>query len=70
MNIKEMTSIQKHCVSYLMNELNVAVIGASKGKSISYLGLIVSSMMSNINKIVSFNYKCMYLLVIILCSLI
>lgn len=56
MNIKEMTSIQKHCAFYLMSNLNTAIVGAAKGKSISYLTHILSSMLFDISEMVSFNY--------------
>ncbi|XP_060864055.1 putative ATP-dependent RNA helicase TDRD12 isoform X2 [Metopolophium dirhodum] len=49
MNIKQMKPIQQNSFLYLMNHYNTAMIGFSKGKSISYLASICSSIMSNSN---------------------
>lgn len=51
-----MKPIQQYSFLYLMKNYNTAMIGFSKGKSISYLSSICSSIMSNSNdKIVSFH---------------
>lgn len=42
MNIKQMKPIQKNSFLYLMNNYNTAMVGFSKGKSISYLTSIFS----------------------------
>jgi len=56
MNIKQMKPIQQNSFLYLMNHYNTAMIGFSKGKSISYLASICSSIMSNSNdKMVCYN---------------
>lgn len=49
MNIIQMKPIQQNSFLYLMNHYNTAMIGFSKGKSISYLASICSSIMSNID---------------------
>ncbi|KAL4143211.1 hypothetical protein QTP88_005569 [Uroleucon formosanum] len=49
MNIKQMKPIQQNSFLYLMNHYNTAMIGFSKGKSISYLASICSSIMTNSN---------------------
>lgn len=41
-----MTPIQKNSFLYLMKNYNVAMVGFSKGKSISYLASILSSIMN------------------------
>lgn len=47
MNIRQMKPIQQHSFSYLMNNYNTAMIGFSKGKSVSYLASVFSSIMNN-----------------------
>ncbi|CAI6372649.1 unnamed protein product [Macrosiphum euphorbiae] len=54
MNIKQMKPIQQNSFLYLMNHYNTAMIGFSKGKSITYLASICSSIMSNSDKMKSF----------------
>ncbi|XP_015363727.1 PREDICTED: putative ATP-dependent RNA helicase TDRD12 [Diuraphis noxia] len=49
MNIKQMKPIQQNSFLYLMNHYNTAMVGFSKGKSISYLASICSSVLSNSN---------------------
>lgn len=44
-----MKPIQQNSFLYLMNHYNTAMIGFSKGKSISYLASICSSIMTNSN---------------------
>lgn len=62
MNISRMTPIQQNSFLYLMNNYNIAMIGFSKGKSISYLASIFSSIMNNTgDKTVSCSL-CFYLL--------
>lgn len=51
-----MTAIQKHSFSYLVNNYNTVMVGFSKGKTISYLVHIISSMMIDSDKLVSYNY--------------
>lgn len=50
MSIKQMKPIQKNSFLYLMNNYNVAMIGFAKGKTISYLASIFSSIMSGSNE--------------------
>jgi len=51
-----MTPIQQNSFLYLMNNYNTAMIGFSKGKSVSYLASIFSSIMNNSgDKMVSYN---------------
>jgi hypothetical protein len=47
MNIKQMKPIQQNSFLYLMKHYNTAMIGFSKGKSVSYLASIYSSIMRN-----------------------
>lgn len=49
MNIKQMKPIQQNSFLYLMNHYNTAMVGFSKGKSISYLASICSSILSDSN---------------------
>ncbi|XP_060837177.1 putative ATP-dependent RNA helicase TDRD12 isoform X2 [Rhopalosiphum padi] len=46
-NIKQMKPIQQNSFLYLMKHYNTAMIGFSKGKSVSYLASIYSSIMKN-----------------------
>lgn len=52
MNIKQMKPIQQNSFLYLMKHYNTAMIGFSKGKSVSYLASIGSSILSNSNNTV------------------
>ncbi|XP_025202131.1 putative ATP-dependent RNA helicase TDRD12 [Melanaphis sacchari] len=49
MNIKQIKPIQQSSFLYLMKHYNTAMIGFSKGKSVSYLASIYSSILSNSN---------------------
>jgi len=42
-----MTPVQQHSFLYLLNNYNTAIIGFSKGKSISYLTSIFSLIMND-----------------------
>lgn len=56
MNISQMTPIQKNSFLYLMKHYNTVMIGFSKGKSVSYLASIFSSIMNKSgDKMVSSN---------------
>jgi len=56
MNIKQMKPIQQNSFLYLTKHYNTAMIGFSKGKSVSYLASIGSSILSNSNnKVVCYN---------------
>lgn len=76
MNIRQMKPIQQHSFSYLINNYNTAMIGFSKGKSVSYLASVFSSIMNDSeNKKVSNNkfkymvYTLMYQLLFAACIL-
>lgn len=55
MNIRQMAPIQQNSFLYLLNNYNTAMVGFSKGKSISYLVSIFSSILNRVNDEVNYN---------------